>query len=159
MPNDMLVKLYNLKPTNCFEELEKQGILIKRALIIDKPKILEFVKTNFNDNWANECEYSLFNSPISCYIAAKNKEIIGFSCYDATFKNFFGPIGVAEAERQNGVGKALLYKCLNSMKELGYGYAIIGWVGGATEFYKKEVSAIVIEDSFPGIYKNLIESE
>ena len=53
------------------------------------------------------------------------------------------------------IGKALLFNCLEAMKQQGYGYAIIGGVGPA-EFYAKTVGAIPIEGSEPGVYRGLL---
>ena len=62
------------------------------------------------------------NNPITCYIAVREKKLIGFACYEATARNFFGPMAVLESERRKGIGKALLLKSLESMQELGYDY-------------------------------------
>jgi predicted N-acetyltransferase YhbS len=161
--SDMLVKLYAID-CKFNDKLLSDGITIKKACIVDKDIILNFVKTNFSDEkaWVHECEYSLFNNPITCYLAVKNKEIIGFSCYDATAKGFFGPMGVKENYRRQGVGLELLLRTLSSMKESGYAYAIIGWPARkAIEFYRKNVNAIEIEDSPPNksIYKNSVLQE
>ena len=160
---DMLVKLYAID-YSFNKELLSEGITIKRACIIDKNAVLNFVKENFKDElaWIHECEYALFNNPISCYIAVQNKAIIGFSCYDSTAKGFFGPMGVKEGFRMKGVGLELLLRALFSMKESGYAYAVIGWpTKGAIKFYKKNVDAIEIEDSPPNksIYKNSLAQE
>ena len=80
---------------------------------------------------------------------------LGFACHDATCPNFFGPTGVDPNERMHGIGKALLFNCLEAMKQQGYGYAIIGGVGPA-EFYAKTVGAIPIEGSEPGVYRGLL---
>jgi predicted N-acetyltransferase YhbS len=95
--------------------------------------------------------------PISCYIASKDKRIVGFACYNATAKGVFGPLGVAEEERGRGVGEALLRSCMISMREIGYAYAVIGWTD-AVKFYEKAVGATVIENTPPEttIYQNLI---
>lgn len=154
---DMLVKLYDLKDDpNLYVRLLEDGVRIIRVLPPDCGKVVDFVRRNFSDGWANECRASFFNHPMSCYIAVRGKEIVGFACYDATAKDFFGPTGVLESERGKGIGKALLLKCLFSMKEEGYAYAIIGWVSDAKVFYEKCVNAIEIEDSFPGVYERLI---
>ena len=155
---DMLVNLYNLKEdTQLYADLDKKGIKIKRVLSPDREKVISFIRETFHDEWANESKAAFVNNPISCYIAVKNKKIIGFACYDATAKNYFGPTGVLDNERGQGIGKGLLLKSLISMKEEGYGYAIIGWVTKAVGFYEKTVSATVIEDSFPGVYERLID--
>lgn len=97
------------------------------------------------------------NNPVTCYIATREKKIIGFACYEATARNFFGPMAVLESERKKGIGKALLLKSLESMQELGYAYAIIGWPSkSAIGFYKKCVNAIMIEEKSSGIYKRMI---
>ncbi|MFA6439609.1 MAG: GNAT family N-acetyltransferase [Bacteriovoracaceae bacterium] len=156
---DLLVKLYNLPTDNNFVKTisDTYGIEIKRALSLDKHLVLEFIKNNFNINWVNECELSFAQHPIKTFVAIKDKKIIGFSCYDATCLGFFGPMGVTESERGKGIGKALLVKTLSSMREQGYGYSIIGWVEDAIEFYSKTVGATLIENSTPGIYRDMIE--
>jgi len=157
----MLVKLYDKEFTSKKEFLATKGITIKRASIVDKKEILQFVEENFEAKcWVDETEYALFNNPISCLIAVKNKEIIGFACYDVAAKGFFGPTGVKENHRGQGIGEELLIRTLNSLKEAGYAYAIIGW-SGANAFYEKTVNAIVIEDSEPNksVFRNLISHE
>ena len=151
---DMLVKLYDKKQdmSVCVEE----GVSIKRAMALDKNAIVDFVKSNFGNNWEAECERAIFNSPPSCYIAVKDKKIIGFACYDATALGYLGPVGVLPEERKKGLGKMLLNKCLQSMKEKGYGYAVIGFVG-PVEYYSQHFNAVVIEGSSPevSVYNNL----
>ncbi len=160
MPSDMLVKLYNLSSKPELDaKLKEQGIVVKRAMPADKSRVVLFVKNNFNDVWAQECSYTFSAHPVTCLIAVAEKHVVGFACYDAAAKNFFGPVGVHEKWRARGVGEALLRSCLLSMKEDGFGYAVVGRVDGAEEFYRKTVQAAVIEDSFPGVYHNLIEAD
>jgi hypothetical protein len=153
--SDMLVKLYDIPEIPPL----KDGIKVKRACPTDFGKIIQFVREEFCENWANECSYALYNRPISCFIAVKDKKIIGFACYDATAKGFFGPIGLLETERGNRTGSALLLSCLHAMKNDGYAYAVIGWVGDANPFYEKAANAIMIPDSPPtkSIYSNMID--
>ncbi len=56
----------------------------------------------------------------------------------------------------HGLGTALLLLCLESMRELGYAYAVIGGVG-PIEFYEKVCGAFVIPGSQVGIYTSLFE--
>jgi GNAT superfamily N-acetyltransferase len=156
---DMLVRLYDMPPICSEGGLADEGIAIKQALANDKTRILEFVRTNFGNGWADECEKSIFNQPPSCYIAVKDREVLGFACYDATALGFFGPTGVAEHARGKGIGSVLLGKCLISMKEKGYGYAIIGYVTDALDFYKKAANAEPIEGADPekSVFINLID--
>ena len=148
--SDMLVKLYEVQPDYELEnKLRREGITIKRALGLDKTPILQFVRENFSQQWADECEMGLIQE--GCYIAVYEKQVVGFACFDATMKDYFGPTGVRQDMRGKGIGKALLLKCLHSMHERGYNYAIIGWVGPA-EFYQKACGATIIPDSTPRSY-------
>jgi hypothetical protein len=150
---DMLVKLYNLDIDWSFiQEQEKLGITIRKPIGPEKHFAMNWVRENFSDIWASETDMAFSNSPVSCFIAQKPKEMIGFACYDATGLGFFGPFGVAEKCRGKGTGKALLLACLLDMRMKGYGYAIIGSVG-PVDFYRKTVGAVVIPDSEPSIWK------
>lgn len=155
---DMLVKLYDMPKIDMEKRMEDEGVVIKRAMVLDKERVKKFAKSNFGYDWENECERAIFNNPSSCYIAVKDKKIVGFACYDSTTLGFFGPTGVVKNETGKGIGKALLSKCLESMKEKGYGYAIIGYVTDAVEFYVNACGAQVIEGATPekSIYSNLV---
>ncbi len=154
---DLLVKLYRVVDLNEDEFLKDKSIIIKRPIGPEKGVIVEWVRKNFSAGWASECDVALSKTPPTCFVAIKDLEIIGFACYDATVKNFFGPIGVVENFRKSGVGKALLIKTLKQMFYDGYGYAIIGWAG-PVDFFKKTVGAIEIEDSDDSVYSNLLKN-
>lgn len=157
MPMDMLVRLWNLPEKGpVLERLAGQGVRVKRVIAPDRGRVLAFVQRHFGDGWMHECEAALGTVPSTCYVAVKDRQVIGFACYEATGKDYFGPIGVDPACRAAGVGTGLLLSCLHSMWELGYAYAIIGWVGEAAPFYEKTVNAFPIPDSHPAIYQNLI---
>jgi hypothetical protein len=153
---DLLVKLYDICDMDESNILKDSLIVIKRAIGPEKRAVVEWVEKRFSRSWASECEMSFSSLPPSCFIAIKNGEIIGFACYDATAKGFFGPIGVSETERKSGVGKALLVRTLKQMYFDGYGYAAIGWVG-PSDFFKKAVGAIEIPDSDGSVYKNMVK--
>lgn len=153
----MLVKLYELPEYESLKsKLLNNGIIIRRAMAYEKQKIVHWIQENFEDGWASECDVAFSNSPISCFIAIKEGNILGFACYEATCKAFFGPTGVIESQRGLGIGRALLMSALLGLSQLGYAYGIIGDVG-PVEFYKKAVGAILIEGSTPGIYRNTLQ--
>lgn len=159
---DMLIKLYELPENHIIDPaLQKENIQIFRPLASDKDKITRFIRENFSDIWGNEFEKAISNNPVSCYVAVKDgKEVIGFSCYDASYRNFFGPIGVSDKYRGKNIGKELLLCALYAMREAGYAYGIVGWSSEKNApFYSRCANAIEIKDSFPGIYKNVIGLE
>lgn len=157
--SDMLVKLYDLpEAIPGLERLTAAGVRVERAMASDKHAIVDYVRAQFSAGWASECDVAFSNRPTSCFIAVKDGTVVGFACYDVTAKGLFGPLGVTESFRGRGIGKALLLKCLLSMREEGYAYAIISWVDAA-EFYRRTVGAQMIADSFPGVYRRTIGSD
>ena len=154
----MLVKLYELPDDRPrLEQLRHDGIIVRNAMAREKHSVVDWVAETFGRWWAAECDVSFANQPISCFIAMKDGELVGFSCYDSTMRNFFGPMGVAENARNKGIGTALLLRSLHAMAAGGYGYAIIG-DADLVEFYEKTVNAFEIPGSAPGVYSKWLES-
>jgi GNAT superfamily N-acetyltransferase len=152
---DMLVRLYDLPDSaGLYAEIEAKGVTLRRARAFEKHTVAAFART-FSEKWASEVEVALTRQPVACFIATKEKRILGFACYDTTMRGFFGPTGVAEDARGSGLGKALLIKALEGLRETGHAYAIIGGVG-PREFYAKACGAIEIPGSDPGIYGDIL---
>ncbi|RYG95784.1 MAG: GNAT family N-acetyltransferase, partial [Alphaproteobacteria bacterium] len=105
--------------------------------------------------WVSELTVAMAHQPPGCLVAIVDGELVGFACYDATTRGFFGPTGVAESQRGKGIGAALLYHTLAAMKAQGYAYAVIGGVG-PVEFYAKAVGAVPIEADKEDIYQGLL---
>ncbi len=158
---DMLVKLYPLPVApGLEEELAAKGVRIVKALSLDLSKVIEFTEKNGHASWADEIRAAFANNPVSCYAAVKNKQVIGFACYEATARGFFGPTLVKADERRQGIGKALLLKCLLSMREMGYAYAIIGWPDTkAIHFYEQACGGMMIPGEGIGIYSRMIGAD
>ncbi len=152
----MLVRHYELPQMSArVTALHEAGIEVRRALAPEKHVVVSWVRETFGDAWASECEVSFGRLPISCFRAQRAQEVLGFACYDATAKAFFGPTGVLERERKRGIGTALLLMTLHAMAAEGYAYAIIGGVGPA-DFYAKTAGAVPIAGSTPGIYADFL---
>lgn len=135
-----------------------EGVKLKRVFPADKGRVLAFIREHFSEGWAYEAENAIMQPPGKCFIAVENGKVIGFACYDASAKGFFGPIGVDESQRGRGLGKALLIRTMEAMREHGYAYAVIGWVGPA-DFYRRNVGAEFIPGGEPknSIYSNMID--
>lgn len=152
---DMLVRLYDLPDSaELYAEVAEKGVSLRRARAFEKHTVAAFART-FSEKWASEVEVALTRQPVACFIATKEKRILGFACYDTTMRGFFGPTGVAEEARGMGLGKALLFKALEALRDTGHAYAIIGGVG-PREFYAKACGAIEIPGSDPGIYGDIL---
>lgn len=148
---DLLVRLYDLPTIAAEAKVTAAGIIVRRALPPEAHTVKRWVGENFNEAWVSESTTALAHLPTTIWIAVRGKSILGFACHDATAKGFFGPTGVAELMRGQGIGEALLFATLRGMREAGYGYAIIGGAGPVA-FYQKRLDALVIPKSVPGIY-------
>lgn len=150
------MKLYTLPDyTGLRTKLLGSGYTFRRPLAAEKSIVVDWVRARFGDGWASETDVAFSYQPITCFIVLHSDQLAGFACYDAAYRNFFGPTGVEESRRGVGLGKILLMDCLAAMKSQGYAYAIIGGVGPA-EFYRKVVGAELIPGSNPGIYSGLL---
>lgn len=153
---DMLVRLYDLPETHStYRQVTARGVTLRRARAFEKHTVAAFASEHFSPKWVSEVEVAMSRQPIACFIATRDQQILGFACYDTTQRGFFGPTGVAEKARGLGLGKALLYKALEGLRDIGYAYAIIGGVG-PKEFYVKNCGAIEIPGSDPGTYTDLL---
>ena len=152
---DLLVNLLKLPA------VENEGVRefnVRRAQPFELTPVRRFVTDNFSRNWADEISVGFAHQPISVFVATIEREIVGFAGYECTRRGFFGPTGVASAARGKGIGAVLLLEALAALREMGYVYAIIG-AAGPVRFYQKTVGAIIIPDSEPGIYTDMLRTE
>jgi ribosomal protein S18 acetylase RimI-like enzyme len=156
---DMLVSLITLPEISTLENklLSRNSIVIRRPIAPEKKLLVQWVENTFGNYWASETDVAFSKHPIRCFVAQTKSKPIGFSCYDTTSRGFFGPTGVDSAYRGIGVGKILLVKALKAMREMNYGYAIIGGVGPAA-YYEKTIGATLIEGSEKNIYNHLLKN-
>jgi len=150
---DMIASLAHL-PNYTLEP----SVKLKRAFITDLPAIEAFIREQFSEGWVYEMTRSILQDSGKCFIAVEDRKIIGFACFDGTAKGFFGPLGVHPEAQRRGIGAALLIRTLEAMRDYGYGYAIIGWVGDAAPFYEKIVGAQFIPGGTPdnSVYANMV---
>lgn len=149
-----LLKLPALEPA--LREMNDVEVIVRRGQPFEITQVLEFIEGEFSVAWADEISVGFANKPVSVYIAIADQQIVGFAGYECTRRSFFGPTGVIESMQGGGIGKALLLASLWGLREMGYAYGIIGRAG-PVEFYEKTVGAIVIPDSDPGIYTDLLK--
>ncbi len=153
---DMLVRLYELPElAPLCASLAEQGITLRAARPYERHIVAGWVGEHFSPKWVSECKIAFSREPISCFIATREKRILGFACCDVTSRGFLGPMGVDPSERTAGIGKALLVAALSSLRDRGHAYGIIGGVGPA-DFYARTVGATPIERSTPSIYQDIL---
>ena len=154
---DMLVKLYDLPESGPSQaRVASVGVNIRRARAFERHQVVSWVEARFPPGWGSECRVAFSRVPVSCFVATRSGELLGFACHGTTARGFFGPTGVDEDARGQGIGKALLMVCMDALRADGHAYAIIGGVGPRA-FYEKAVGAVEIPGSTPGIYGDRIK--
>lgn len=160
MMPDMLVKLYDLPVLDpVIAKQREQGITIRRGMPPEKLRVCRWIDEHFRDEWVSEADVAFSTHPTTIILAHQGNQILGFACYDTTYKGFFGPTGVDETARGKGIGTAVLLMCLYEMRHAGYMYGIIGWAG-PVDYYEKAVGAMVIANSEPpGSFRGMLGTE
>jgi GNAT superfamily N-acetyltransferase len=156
---DMLVKLYELPHRDKYsEELSDAGLVVRRARSYEKRHVLAWIEENFSRGWADECGVAFARLPLSCFIGTHKGEVVAFGAYEATYKNFVGPLGVCPEFRGRRLAEVLLIKILHAMADEGSAYAILGGVDEAAPLFTRALGAMEIPESHPGIYIDRLQN-
>ncbi|WP_439181759.1 GNAT family N-acetyltransferase [Carboxylicivirga taeanensis] len=125
------------------DELQREGVEVRRAKPSDKQAVLDFIKDEWL-LWTNEVEMAFKDEQPSIHIALMNGQVKAFSAHNANNKGtgWFGPMGTHPDLRGKGMGAILLKRCLNDMKEMGLSHSVIPWVG-PIDFYSWHANARV----------------
>jgi len=138
-------------------ELKKEGYEYERVQPKDFDKTFNFVKQYFpNRTWAEEVKFSFKLHPPTTFIAkdAKN-EIVGWATHSQFFPGSFGPTGVVETLRGEGIGTELFMWCLWDIKQNGLDTCEIMWVfEDNIKFYSKVIGAYISPIFYP-MYKKI----
>lgn len=152
---DLLVNLYSRRLEELGQRAKAVAANIRVALPPEQHIVKDWVGAHFSPYWVSEVSAAMAHQPPGCLIATIDGQLVGFACYDATARGFFGPTGVAEDQRGKGIGLALFYHALVAMKAQGYAYAIIG-SAGPVDFYVNAVGAMPIPSDNEDIYQGLL---
>ncbi|ODT65748.1 MAG: GNAT family N-acetyltransferase [Pelagibacterium sp. SCN 63-23] len=152
---DLLVNLYSRKLDTLRERVQTCEASIRVALPPEQHIVKDWVRAHFSEYWVSEVTAAMAHQPPGCLIATIDGQLVGFACYDATARGFFGPTGVAEDQRGKRIGLALFYHTLMAMKAQGYAYAIIG-SAGPVDFYADAAGAVPIPGDKEDIYQGLL---
>ena len=139
---DMIVRLFDLPAARVVPD----GAVLRRPVAYERRQVIRWVDQRFGELWAGETATALSAVPATMVIAAQDRTLLGFACYDVTARGFIGPIGVDEAARGRGLGLALTWAALDGLRQRGFAYAIIGDVG-PTDFYARHFAAEPIAGS------------
>jgi predicted N-acetyltransferase YhbS len=152
---DLLVNLYGRKLDELGHRVAGVAATIRTALPPEQHIIKDWVHTHFSEYWVSEVSAAMAHQPPGCLVATLDGELVGFACWDATARGFFGPTGVSESQRGKGIGLALFHRALIAMKAHGYAYAVIG-SAGPVDFYVNAAGAMPIPSDNEDIYQGLL---
>ena len=107
------------------------SVEVRRARPSDGPLLDVFFAEHFGPDWRLEAQLALENDPPALHLGIRGGRIIAFSAHSTQNREwgFFGPMGTAPESRGLGIGRILLWRCLNDLREAGHKTAVIPWVG------------------------------
>ena len=93
--------------------------------------------------WRAEALASYGNDPISTFVATENDHICAFASYNvAALEGGFGPTGTEPPLQGRGLGRILLFRCMDDLKQMGHSKAEICWTGPIS-FYARTAGAVM----------------
>lgn len=110
----------------------QEGIVVRPVRAADLPVLMPFIARSFGWDWfrfAQEVLLQLFGpgSDEMCFlVAAQGDDILGY-CQQQ--RERFGPFGVDLSRRSQGIGRLLLFRCLDAMLAKGFHCAWFLWTG------------------------------
>jgi hypothetical protein len=130
---DAIIPLFDLSLFAAVQPLKAAPeVVLRRALPPERPVLRRWVGERFSQSWDGEVDVALSRTPPTCVIALHGTDVVGFLCFEVTFRGFIGPGGVAQSHRRKGIFEALFRRTCLAMHELGYAYAIVGDVAEET---------------------------
>ncbi|WP_207711766.1 GNAT family N-acetyltransferase [Sulfobacillus harzensis] len=110
-----------------------EGYVVENLTLPYVYGVIDFNNREFDPDWTRAIREALKQGvPMSnILICRRDDEVVGFCIYggyDGVGERF-GPFGVAESLRGTGLGKVLLYRCLEQMRHDGLHGAWFLWTG------------------------------
>jgi mycothiol synthase len=124
--------------------LAMAGITLRRAVQAESGRLAGWLRASpwGQSTWPEEVMATLEREPVTCHVACRGDEYLGFACHGSVRAGWFGPMGTLTGDRGLGIGAALLRRCLADLSAAGQQTAMIGWVG-PLRFYGRAVDARV----------------
>ena len=135
---DMVADLKAWKPAwSVLDQALLKEAGIRKATAKDAAAIHAMLQAAF-PAWVWEVQAALRKGTV--FIALRDGHVTAFACANGTHPGWFGPMGTLELERGRGLGRLLMWKCLEALKKGGTHAARIPWVG-PVPFYARYAGA------------------
>lgn len=120
-----------------------------RASTDDRDRVIQLIE-RYWPAWRGEVGMALENRPLSVHVAQSaarpgpDADLAAFAAFDSNNRGtgWFGPMGTAPEWEGHGLGRTLLLRCLEDIRQQGHPKATIPWVG-PVGFYHEAVGAQV----------------
>ena len=109
------------------DKFRQAGFTFRIPDEIEKERIMSWVLEIFGPVWSYETVMSFRHKPPGMMIAEQDEDIVGFAGFSSLELEWFGPLGVIEDPKYEGLSTVLLYKALWEMKLRGQRTAVIPW--------------------------------
>lgn len=119
-----------------------RGYDVRRVARTEREALLRLAAEAFAPAWAFELSRALDQDPAAVFAAWKDGQPVAFAAHDANNSGlgWFGPAGTLTAHRGQGLGEALLLRCLLDVQGKPEG-GVIAWIG-PREFYERCAGAV-----------------
>jgi GNAT superfamily N-acetyltransferase len=119
-------------------EARRRGFELRKLEAADAPRLDEFFGRVFGADWRLEAARA------QVHAAFKAGRIVAFAAHSGQNREWgwFGPMGTAPEAEGQGLGRALLRRCLADLRADGHKTAVIPWVGPIA-FYARHAGARV----------------
>lgn len=115
-----------------YERVAEHGIIVRPATSADIVPVLQFVRDHFHWDWHREATgvfqelFAGMGDPrqVGLYVAEKDGQVLGYAQHRG---ERFGPFGVREDRRSQGIGRVLLAEMLLAMRAKNYHAAWFLW--------------------------------
>ncbi len=109
------------------EEVLGSAIRLRLAEEEDREGLREWISERSGFAWSYEAARAVGRAGSGVWLAEDGDELIGFSVFGSLEHHWFGPIAVEDERRRKGLGSVLMFRTIQSMKELGVSRAVIPW--------------------------------
>jgi N-acetylglutamate synthase-like GNAT family acetyltransferase len=113
------------------------GCRVRRAEPGDREALRALIERHWTVGWRDAATLGLDHDPVGVFVAEQGGGLVGFAAYEVDqCLGSFGPTGVAESHRGRGLGRRLLWACLDDLQRLGRAECQIGWIGPVGFYYR-----------------------
>jgi mycothiol synthase len=118
------------------------GITVRRAAPGEADAVAVWLRQGpwGDSTWWQEAERAITADPPGCHVAIRDGSYVGFACQGVNRRAWFGPTGTLPQEQGQGIGTALMRRCLADIATVGHTSAQIAWAG-PVRYYARALGA------------------